>query len=71
MFSNFCVLQDHVGGSIIIEEAGGVVTDAFGKPLDFGLGKTLKANKGIVATSQRIHAEVIKAVKQELGEPNL
>jgi len=48
-----------------------VVTDASGKPLDFGLGKTLKANKGIIATPANVHAEVIKAVKEELEKPNL
>lgn len=54
-----------------MEEAGGVVTDAYGEPLDFGLGKTLKANKGLIATPANVHAQVIKAVKEELGKPNL
>ncbi|KAF8423655.1 hypothetical protein EV426DRAFT_533959 [Tirmania nivea] len=64
-------IWDHVGGSIIVEEAGGVVTDASGKPLDFGLGKTLKANKGVVVAPASIHMEVIKAVKEELEKPSL
>lgn len=48
-----------------------MVTDSAGKPVDFGTGKTLKANKGIIATSTNVHAEVIKAVKEELEKPNL
>ncbi|RPB18453.1 3(2),5-bisphosphate nucleotidase HAL2 [Terfezia boudieri ATCC MYA-4762] len=64
-------IWDHAAGSIIVEEAGGVVTDASGKPLDFGTGKTLKANKGIIATPASVHAEVIKAVKEELEKPDL
>ena len=48
-----------------------MVTDGYGKPLDFGTGKTLKANKGIIATPARVHAEVIKAVKEELEKPDL
>lgn len=57
--------QDHAAGSLIITEAGGKVSDAYGAPLDFGLGRTLKKNKGIVAASSGIFDEVIKAVGAE------
>ncbi|KAJ3127384.1 hypothetical protein HK100_009782 [Physocladia obscura] len=56
----------HAAGMLIVEEAGGVVTDVEGKPLDFGVGRTLKNNKGVVAATARIHAEVLEAAKKVL-----
>lgn len=49
-------------------EAGGVVTDMYGKPLDFTKGRTLKNNKGIVAASKQIHDKVLDAVQKVLVE---
>ena len=43
-------IWDHAAGSIIVEEAGGIVTDINGKKLDFGKGKSLINNSGIIAT---------------------
>jgi 3'(2'), 5'-bisphosphate nucleotidase len=60
-------IWDHAAGSIIVEEAGGIVTDAFGKTLDFSLGRTLSGNKGIVATNGLIHEKVVSAVSEVLG----
>lgn len=53
-----------------MEEAGGLVTDVAGKPLDFTLGRTLKANRGIVGAHRGVHAQVIAAVKAELAKPS-
>lgn len=55
-------IWDHAAGVIVLTEAGGKVTDTFGNPLDFSLGRTLKNNPGIVATSAGIFAPVIEAV---------
>ena len=60
-------IWDHAAGSIVITEAGGRVTDASGKDLDFSLGRTLKKNKGVVVTNGRLHDRVITAVKEVLG----
>jgi 3'(2'), 5'-bisphosphate nucleotidase len=60
-------IWDHAAGSIIVEEAGGIVTDAYGKMLDFSLGRTLSGNKGIAATNGLIHDKVISAVSEVLG----
>lgn len=60
---------DHAAGLIVIEEAGGRVTDVEGKPLDFSLGRTLAANRGVVATSNiddTLHARVLAAVGEAL-----
>ncbi len=51
-----------------MQEAGGIVTDASGAPLDFGAGRTLKRNKGVVAAHADVHAAVVDAVKQALKE---
>jgi 3'(2'), 5'-bisphosphate nucleotidase len=61
-------IWDHAAGYIIVKEAGGVITDANGKELDFSIGKTLKANKGIVGAQKNVQAEVLKAVQAVLAE---
>jgi len=55
---------DHAAGSIIVEEAGGKVTDMEGKPLDFSLGRRLTGNRGIVVTNGGLHDQVLWAVEQ-------
>lgn len=60
---------DHAAGWLIVKEAGGHVTDVFGNPLDFSVGRSLERNSGIVATNGKIHSDVISAIKHvmELG----
>lgn len=60
-------IWDHAAGDLIVREAGGVVTDANGKRLDFSQGRTLKNNKGVVAAPEAIHAKVLNAVQEVLG----
>ncbi|MCC9608898.1 3'(2'),5'-bisphosphate nucleotidase [Blastopirellula sp. JC732] len=55
-------IWDHAAGFLVINEAGGKVTDIDGKPLDFSLGSTLKNNRGVVATNGRLHDVVIAAI---------
>jgi 3'(2'), 5'-bisphosphate nucleotidase len=59
-------IWDHAAGMIIVEEAGGKVTDLFGKPLDYTLGKTLSSNKGLIASNGVYHDEVVQAAKRLL-----
>ncbi|TPX33222.1 3'(2'),5'-bisphosphate nucleotidase [Synchytrium microbalum] len=61
-------IWDHAGGALIVVEAGGQISDVTGAPLDFSLGRTLKANKGVVAANSTIFPEVIAAVKQVLNK---
>ncbi|EGG99057.1 3'-phosphoadenosine 5'-phosphatase [gamma proteobacterium IMCC2047] len=42
-------IWDHAAGKLIVEAAGGKVTDVNGNALDFTLGRHLDNNKGIVA----------------------
>lgn len=60
-------IWDHAAGAIIVEQAGGAVTDLAGRPLDFSRGRTLTANRGIVATNGPFHAQVLAAVTQTVG----
>jgi HAL2 family 3'(2'),5'-bisphosphate nucleotidase len=55
-------IWDHAAGMIVVEEAGGRVSDAMGKPLDFSQGRHLEANGGIIATNGRVHDAVLRAV---------
>lgn len=57
-------IWDHAAGVLIIQEAGGVVTDAGGSPLDFSKGIYLEGlDRGIVACSgARLHEKIIAAV---------
>ncbi|KAF9530735.1 3,5-bisphosphate nucleotidase HAL2 [Crepidotus variabilis] len=61
-------IWDHAPGSIIIEEAGGVVSDSRGEPLNFGLGRTLGDNFGVIACGKDTHSGVLTAVQQALQE---
>jgi len=62
------IVQDHASGSLLVEEAGGIITDYRGRPLDFGLGRTLGTNYGVVAARKEVHAQVIEAVQAVLAE---
>ena len=60
-------IWDHAAGDLIVREAGGQVTDAEGNRLDFGLGRRLESNKGVIAAPKDVHAHVIEAVKSVLS----
>jgi 3'(2'), 5'-bisphosphate nucleotidase len=55
-------IWDQAAGSLVVEEAGGRVTDLDGKPLDFSHGRTLAENRGVVATNGRLHDAVLEAL---------
>ncbi len=55
-------IWDHAAGAIIVEEAGGKVTDMYGKPLDFASHSKMKDNKGVVVSNGTIHDAVLKAL---------
>ena len=61
-------IWDHAAGDLIVREAGGEVTDAEGKRLDFSRGRTLTGNKGVVATPEAVHGKVLEAVKKVLSK---
>ncbi len=57
-------IWDHAAGCLVVTEAGGRVTDVDGRELDFGQGRTLLGNRGIVATNGRLHDRVLAAIDQ-------
>ncbi|KAI0120625.1 hypothetical protein BJ170DRAFT_600480 [Xylariales sp. AK1849] len=59
-------IWDHAAGDLIVREAGGAVTDVYGKRLDFTVGRTLANNKGVVAAPVAGHPQVLKAVQEVL-----
>ncbi len=53
-------IWDHAAGLIVVEEAGGTVTDARGAPLNFMTGRRMVENRGIVATNGNpLHNQVL------------
>jgi len=57
-------IWDHATGALIVEEAGGVVTDMFGKALDFRSDYKMRHNRGVIVGSPAIHAAAIEAIAQ-------
>lgn len=55
-------IWDHAAGALVVEAAGGTVTDMHGAPLDFTHGRLLKENVGVVATNGHVHDDVIEAL---------
>lgn len=60
-------IWDHAAGAICVEEAGGKVTDMFGKPLDFSKGKTLLDNQGVVGSNGTLHEKAIATLQEQLA----
>jgi 3'(2'), 5'-bisphosphate nucleotidase len=56
-------IWDQAAGSIVIEEAGGRITDLDGKDLDFSHGRTLANNRGILATNGSLHDKVLNGLR--------
>ena len=57
-------IWDQAAGSILIEEAGGRVTDLAGRALDFSTGRHLSRNDGLIATNGVLHESVVEAVQR-------
>ncbi len=57
-------IWDQAAGSLIVEEAGGIVTDLDGALLDFSRGRTLKENRGVCASNGVFHERVLAALKK-------
>lgn len=62
-------IWDHAGGMLVAQEAGMIVSDIHGKPLDFTQGAGLKNNSGVICASEKFHASIIEAIKTlEIGQ---
>ena len=56
-------IWDQAAGSLVLEEAGGRITDLDGQALDFNTGRTLKNNRGVLASNARLHEAALLALK--------
>jgi 3'(2'), 5'-bisphosphate nucleotidase len=52
-------IWDHAAGVLVVEEAGGRVTDVRGTPLDFGTSPKMLRNRGVVVSNGAIHDRVL------------
>lgn len=59
-------IWDHAAGMLIAQEAGAIVTDIDGRPLDFSCGTGLTNNRGIVCAARRFHSRIIESIR-DLG----
>jgi 3'(2'), 5'-bisphosphate nucleotidase len=57
-------IWDHAAGALLVEEAGGRVTDALGTALDFGQGRHLTKNRGVVVSNGQLHPAILNALHQ-------
>ena len=57
-------IWDHAGGVLVVEEAGGRVSDVNGNNLDFTYGRALEQNRGVVVTNGLLHDQVIAALRE-------
>ena len=60
----FVKIWDHAGGVLVVEEAGGRVTDIHGRPPEFHHGAKLLANEGMIVTNGCFHDAVVEAIRQ-------
>ncbi len=56
-------IWDHAAGMLLCEQAGGRVTDIHGRALDFGHGRGLAANTGIIASNGAFHDDIVDAAR--------
>lgn len=54
-------IWDQAAGSLILEEAGGRITDLDGKPLEFRT-RVLVKNRGVLASNGHLHEALLKAL---------
>jgi 3'(2'), 5'-bisphosphate nucleotidase len=57
-------IWDQAAGGLVVEQAGGRVTDIVGRPLDFRAGRELTGNVGVVATNGHFHEPVLAALRE-------
>ncbi|QPG75917.1 hypothetical protein FOA43_003303 [Brettanomyces nanus] len=60
-------IWDHASGWLLVNEAGGKVTDMYGNDLDFGYGRTLNS-QGVIASTSTLHPKIIAAIKEIVGD---
>lgn len=62
-------IWDHAAGALVASEAGAEVTDLAGRPLDFGRGRSLSANEGLLVSNGRVHELILEIVRSLAWRP--
>lgn len=57
-------IWDQAAGALLVQEAGGRVTDLAGQPLDFSAGRQLIHNRGVLASNGQLHAAALEALAE-------
>lgn len=55
-------IWDHAAGMCIANEAGAVVSDVSGKPLDYTHGQRLEENRGVICAVRGLHEQIINSI---------
>jgi 3'(2'), 5'-bisphosphate nucleotidase len=55
-------IWDHAAGVLIVEEAGGRVTDMRGQPLDLASDYEMSCNRGVVVSNGALHSAVLETL---------
>ena len=58
-------IWDQAAGSLVVQEAGGHVTDLAGRPLDFSAGTLLVNNRGVLASNGRLHQAALEVLAEK------
>ncbi len=56
-------IWDVAPGALVVEEAGGKITDIHGSRIDFTQGASVKNNPGIVVSNGKIHDDLLNAIR--------
>ena len=57
-------IWDHAAGALIVQEAGGRVTDMHGKPLDLSSHYKMRDNRGVIASQGTLHDAAVSALSR-------
>lgn len=55
-------IWDQAAGALLVEEAGGKVTDLDGKAFDYSAGCRLERNRGVLVTNGHLHQQALNAL---------
>jgi 3'(2'), 5'-bisphosphate nucleotidase len=57
-------IWDHAAGLCIATEAGAIVSDVTGNPLEFTHGRHLEQNRGVICATDGLHQQIIEAISE-------
>jgi 3'(2'), 5'-bisphosphate nucleotidase len=57
-------IWDQAAGALVVQEAGGKITDLDGRDLDFTTGRLLINNRGVLASNGLLHEAALQALQQ-------